>query len=129
MKFMKQGKSSTRTLGSQGERLAADYLERNGYRILARSFRTRYGEVDIIAADGDIIAFVEVKLRRSSAYGSPGEAIDRRKQMQIAEVARYFLSSRRFEEVPCRFDSVLISHHDADDTFSCELVKDAFRLE
>jgi len=125
----KKKKRSSRAIGSEGEDIAAEYLRARGYRILKRSFRIRTGEIDIIAADGDILVFVEVKLRRSRTCGSPAEAIDRRKQAQIAEIARYFLSTRGLRDVVCRFDTVLISPDDGNGVYSCELVRDAFQVE
>ncbi len=119
---------STRSIGSRGEDLAVSFLEREGYRILKRGYRTRYGEIDIIAADGEIIAFVEVKMRRGERFGSPSEAIDGRKQRQIARIARQFIASRRCEEKVFRFDSVLIVDR-LNGTMTFELIKDAFRAD
>lgn len=123
-----KAKSSTRSVGSRGEALAASFIEREGYRILERGYRTRYGEVDIIAVDGETIVFVEVKMRRGILFGSPGEAIDGRKQRQIARTARHYIASRGCEDAVFRFDSVLIAPL-KNGTLSFELIKDAFRAD
>jgi putative endonuclease len=75
--------TARRFLGDFGERVARAHLEAKGYRILAKNFRTREGEVDIVAQRGDVVAFVEVKTRRGDAMGSALEAIDRRKAERL----------------------------------------------
>ncbi|MBR5997800.1 MAG: YraN family protein, partial [Deltaproteobacteria bacterium] len=80
-------------LGRWGEDLAAAYLQQRGMVILERNFRGKRGEVDIIARDGGDLVFVEVKTRRSDTFGTPQEAVNRRKQMQILHVAEIYLQS------------------------------------
>jgi putative endonuclease len=81
-----------RRLGAAGERLAAAHLERLGYRIVDRNHRTRWGELDLVAHDGDTLVFVEVKTRRASARaGSPFEAVGPRKQAQVRRIAAGWL--------------------------------------
>ena len=79
-----------RALGDFGERVAKAHLEAKGYRILATNFRVREGEVDIVAQQGDVVAFVEVKTRRGQAMGSAVEAIGRRKAQRLLQVAEAF---------------------------------------
>ncbi len=79
-----------RALGDFGERVAKAHLEAKGYRILATNFRVREGEVDIVAQQGDVVAFVEVKTRRGEAMGSAVEAIGRRKAQRLLQVAEAF---------------------------------------
>ena len=93
-------------LGRMGEDLAARYLERQGLRLLERGFRSRHGEIDIVAEDGEVLVFVEVKTRSGGAFGTPGEAVDRRKQARMARSAVSYLLSRARGERPCRFDVV-----------------------
>ena len=82
-----------RRLGALGEQLAAEHLERLGYRIVGRNYRTRWGELDLIAHDGRLLAFVEVKTRRASGgAGSPFEAVNRRKQAQVRRIAAGWLT-------------------------------------
>ena len=77
-------------LGDFGERVAKAHLEAKGYRILETNFRVREGEVDIVAQQGDVVAFVEVKTRRGEAMGSAVEAIGRRKAQRLLQVAEAF---------------------------------------
>jgi len=83
--------TSRRTLGDFGERVAKAHLEAKGYRILATKFRTREGEVDIVAQQGETVAFVEVKTRRGNAMGSALEAIDARKAERLLLAAEAFV--------------------------------------
>ncbi len=102
-------------LGRLGEQAAARELERAGYRILARRYRRRVGEVDIIALDGRVVVFVEVKTRRrdDDRHGTPGEAITPRQRRRMARAALLFLSRMRWHDRPCRFDVVEVYATDA----------------
>lgn len=113
---------STHTLGRRGEDRAVAYLRTCGYQILERNFRCRLGELDIIAREGDTLAFVEVRTRSHGRQGSALEAVSPTKQRQVARVASYYLTSRRLEAATCRFDVVGITGEHV------ELVRDAFRL-
>ena len=98
-----------RRLGALGEQLAAEHLQRLGYRIVERNYRTRWGELDLIAHDGRLLAFVEVKTRRvSGGAGSPFEAVDRRKQAQVRRIAAGWLTevSDRPRADDLRFDVI-----------------------
>jgi putative endonuclease len=88
----------------RGEEVAALYLERRGWRIVERNFRRREGEIDLIASREGTLAFVEVKTRRSCAYGTPAEAVTARKRAHIRTVARLFLLERRPRAEDIRFD-------------------------
>jgi putative endonuclease len=96
------------SFGDRGERLAARYLRRQGYKILARRYRTALGEIDLIARDGACIVIVEVKTRRSEGAGLPHEAVDLYKQAQLARLGLAFLKRHRLLEHPARFDVVSI---------------------
>ncbi len=93
-------------LGKQAENLACGELQRRGYAILARGYRTRMGEIDIVARDGPTIVFVEVKARTSGRFGPPGAAVDGRKQFRLARLALEYLLQRGWLDRPCRFDVV-----------------------
>lgn len=96
-----------RRVGSFYEEKAAEYLESHGLHILARNFRCRSGEIDLIARDGRYIVFVEVKYRSTELSGNPLEAVDERKQRTIGKVAEYYLLRRYHSlDVPSRFDVV-----------------------
>jgi putative endonuclease len=94
-----------RLLGARGERAAARYLRARGMRILVKGYRARRGEVDLIARDGDVLVFVEVKARRQ---GSPVEAVTPEKERRITLTALRFMRRYRIVEQRCRFDIVSI---------------------
>ena len=102
------GSDATVALGISGENLACDALSRQGYAILARRYRTRIGEIDIVAMDGPTLVFVEVKTRTSEEFGAPAEAVTRRKQRRIVTMARWYLSEHRLHGGLCRFDVVTV---------------------
>src|SRR5437879_7530143 len=95
-------------LGEEGERAAARFLEARGYRILERNYRTRRGEIDLIAEDGRILVFVDVKVRLDDRFGGPAAAITRAKQARIARLAQQYVAWRRGGGVACRVLVVLI---------------------
>lgn len=101
------------TLGSRGEREAARYLERLGYRILARGHRQRLGEIDLVALDGRTLVFVEVKTWRRDDVGDPSQAVDERKQERLTRAALVYLKKRGLLEQPARFDVISIVWPDA----------------
>jgi putative endonuclease len=96
------------SLGKQGEDLACSELRRRGYAIIARRFRTRAGEIDIVARDGTTLVFVEVKARRSLAFGTPLEAISRVKQRRLCAMAMEYLGRAAPRAAACRFDVVSV---------------------
>lgn len=97
-----------RQVGAHYEELAAKYLEKKGYQILAKQYRCHRGEIDLIAAHGEYIVFVEVKGRRTNRFGTPAEAVDWRKQRRLYMTARHFLWVNRLHDALCRFDVVAI---------------------
>lgn len=98
-----------RHLGNEGETRAVEHLQRAEYRILERNYRCRIGEIDIVAQKDGYLVFVEVKYRLDENKGSPGEAIDFRKQKVISKVAKHYLMTHGYTmEMSCRFDVVLI---------------------
>jgi len=114
-------------LGKFGEESAIDLLKTNGYRILARNYKTKLGEIDIIARDKDTVCFVEVKTRHSDRFGLPQEAISRPKQRHIAKVALMFLKENNLLDKRARFDVISIMH--SEDTSKLDLIKNAFELD
>lgn len=95
-------------LGKTGEDLACGELERRGYAIVARRYRVRGGELDIIARDGPTLVFVEVKARAGHEFGDAAEAVTPVKQRRIAQLARQYVARLRLDGCPCRFDVVTI---------------------
>jgi putative endonuclease len=98
----------TKTLGKKGEQQAIIFLEKRGYRILAKNFRNRFGEIDIIAQDKNELIFVEVKTRTSDSYGTPEEAVNANKLKKIMMVASEFMREQSLEDVQPRFEVVSI---------------------
>ncbi len=94
--------------GEQAEALAADFLRGKGLRIAARNYRSRYGEIDLIAREGATVVFVEVRSRASDAYGGAAASITAAKREKLLKTARHYLAG--ITPLPqCRFDAVLIS--------------------
>jgi len=96
------------TLGEIGETLACDELARRGYAILARRYRRRGGEIDIIAMDGPTVVFVEVKTRAGAEYGTGADAVTWMKRRRILAVASEFMMRNHLHDRPCRFDVIAI---------------------
>jgi len=96
-------------VGKLGETKAGEYLVRNGYQIIEKNFRTRYGEIDIIAKDGNDLVFVEVRSRSTKSFGAPEESITAKKQLKIKNLAQYYLQVHNLNRVNCRFDVVVIN--------------------
>lgn len=96
-------------LGESGEDLAAAALQRRGYAILERRYRTKIGEIDIVARDGDVLVFVEVKARSGGRLGSPAEAVTDSKRRRLAVMASDYLARRRPAATTCRFDVVAVT--------------------
>jgi putative endonuclease len=96
------------SLGKQGELLACEALARKGYAVLATRFRTRFGEIDIVARDGPTLVFVEVKARRTDRCGEAAETISWHKRRRIAAMALDYLASTGDLDRLCRFDVVAI---------------------
>lgn len=112
-----------RLLGDRGEREAARFLKRQGLRVLARSYRTARGEIDLIAREGDVLVFVEVKTRRA---GVPAEAVTPEKQRRLTLAALHFLKRHHLLECRSRFDVVAIVWPDDRGQPAIEHVRDAF---
>lgn len=96
------------TLGKVGEDLAVQELERRGYAVLARRYRTRHGEIDIVADDHGTLVFVEVKARVDVVFGTAAEAVTPHKQRRLVRMAEQYLTAQRIVDRPCRFDVVAI---------------------
>ena len=94
--------------GKIGEDLAVAELERRGYAILARRYRTTHGEIDIVARDGETTVFVEVKARATAEFGTAAEAVTPRKQRKLTAMAVDYLARHQLTHAPCRFDVVAI---------------------
>lgn len=107
-------------MGDRGEETAARYLESRGFEIVARNYSCRYGEIDLVALDGETVVFVEVKLRRNRF--DPLEAVDERKQCHLSRGAFDFLRRHAMLGRPARFDVVAVDGR----TMKCKHVINAF---
>ena len=94
--------------GRKGERCAARYLKCCGYKIICRNFKCPFGEVDIIAAKGEVLAFIEVKTRLSDVFGAPSEAVDSVRRRRYIQSARFYFSDREPDCV-VRFDIIEVT--------------------
>lgn len=93
--------------GEPAERLAAAFLEGEGLKIIERNYRCRFGEIDLVAANGTTLVFVEVRARESEAFGGAAGSITAAKRKRIVAAARHYLTQNRTPR-PCRFDVILI---------------------
>lgn len=100
--------------GRQAESAAEQYLRRQGYRIRDRNVRSVYGELDLIAERGGVLVFIEVKARRTDAYGGAPYAVDVKKQAKMIRLAAHYLAQHRLKDQPCRFDVLLCAEEPAD---------------
>ena len=97
-------------LGDTGEDAAARFLETRGFEVLARNWRLKMGEIDIIAKEGSILVFVEVKTRRTADFVDPSVAVDFRKQRKLRRLAEAYIAIERPSFERCRFDVVSVVH-------------------
>ena len=113
--------------GQKAEAMAVRYLKRRGYKILARNHRTRSGEIDIIAREGETLVFVEVKARASDRYGSAKAAVTPHKQRQVSKVALGYLQMTDQSHVKARFDVVAVTRREGGG-HDIDLIRNAFGL-
>jgi len=97
-----------RSFGQEGESAAEQYLRHKGYRIVARNLRSSVGELDLVAEDGQVLVFVEVKARRTGAFGGAIHAVHQRKQEKLIQLAALYLARHHIKDRLCRFDVVLL---------------------
>ncbi len=117
---------SGRALGRAGEEAAVAALRTRGYRILDRNVRLRRGELDVVAEEHGTVVFVEVKARRSAAYGTPAEAVTVQKQRALLRLAAVYLSRRSLAGRPCRFDVAEVWLSPGGRVVRVEILRDAF---
>ena len=111
--------------GKKGENFACDFLRDIGYKIIHRNWRCRWGEIDIIAKDGETLVFVEVKTAKSDKFGSPLDWVDGRKQEHLTKSALQYLMDEVGEDVPVRFDVIAVHLNE----MKCEHIKNAFDVQ
>lgn len=99
--------------GQEGEATAERYLRRKGYRIVAKNLRSTLGELDLIAEDGSVLVFIEVKARRTQDFGGAVYAVHRQKQERLIRLAAQYLARHHLTNRTCRFDVVLLQGTDS----------------
>ncbi len=97
-------------LGRAGEVKATEFLKKKGYKIIKTNYKTYFGEIDIIAQDGEYTVFIEVKTRTDDEFGTPSEAVTTIKQQKYYRIATEFLQKAKKLDTPCRFDVVEIEN-------------------
>lgn len=113
-------KYNKRLIGTEKEKVAGAYLEKNGYEIIEYNFRCMQGEIDIIAKDNGYLVFCEVKYRSNTMSGTPFEAVDYKKQRIISRCALFYITKHNLSEIPCRFDVVSVTDEEI------QVLKNAF---
>lgn len=106
--------NSKQELGKKGEEIACIYLEEKGYKIIEKNFFCKLGEIDIIAKKEKTIIFIEVKTRKNNSFGNPAEAVNKRKQIHMYNVAIYYMLIKRLKNVHVRFDAIEIMRERGD---------------
>ncbi|HSP64801.1 MAG TPA: YraN family protein [Candidatus Deferrimicrobium sp.] len=112
-------------VGHAGENMALHHLKEQGFRILARDWRSRIGQIDIVAEDGDTLVLVEVKARRGVGFGLPEEAVDARKRQKLRLLLETYRAATKRQKQPCRIDVVGLLLDDHLAVTRCEHIKDA----
>jgi len=110
--------------GKEGEKIAAAFLKKNGYRIIEINFRCPIGEIDIVAKEKDDLVFVEVKTRKSMELGYPEQAVGIRKQKKMSQLALWYLQKRKIADTNARFDVVAVTL--IPENNEVKLIKNAF---
>ncbi|MEL7185509.1 MAG: YraN family protein [Pseudomonadota bacterium] len=119
------GSAATGNVGARAEQFACNYLQSRGLQLIARNFRRRGGEIDLIMLDRNVLVFVEVRYRASSRFTDPGLTVDIHKQRKLIRTAALFLTRHsQYADATIRFDvvAVLDAHHP-----DCHWIRDAFR--
>jgi putative endonuclease len=114
-----------RLFGQEGEATAERYLRLKGYRIVAKNLRSSLGELDLVAEDGQVLVFIEVKARRTGEYGGAIHAVHRRKRGKLIQLASQYLARHHLSNRTCRFDVVLLQGTDTS-VPRIEHIKNAF---
>lgn len=118
----RRARPDTRAIGEAKERLAESFLTAQGLRLIARNHRSRFGEIDLVMREEDVLVFVEVRYRRSTRFGTPAATVDARKQQRLILAARHFLHLHP-TQLACRFDVVAIGAQD-----DIQWIRQAFTL-
>ena len=120
-------KSYNKDIGSYTENIAATYLLSNGYSILDRNYRNKFGEVDIICQKDNLIIFVEIKSRYTNSFGSPLESVSCHKQNKIILLSKYYILYKKLSDFNIRYDVIEIYLNHLNNTYEVNHLEDAFR--
>ena len=115
---------SKKKIGTIGEDVAIQFLVKNGYEILTRNYYYNHGEIDVVAKDGTVLVFVEVKTRRSKIFGAPEEAVTPKKQELIRRTAEGYVLEKGITDSECRFDVVAVELSGGE--AHCSVLKNCF---
>ena len=129
IRFLRRRDSGARTqAGHAAERAAEQWLQRQGLSTVARNYRCRLGEIDLVMSEGSHLVFVEVRLRNRSDYGGAAASVNRAKQRRLVRAAGVFLSAHpHWRQAPCRFD--VLAGQQRDDEFEWQWLRDAFAAD
>ena len=127
--FANPAKRKTRDIGRQAEQLALQYLQSRGMKLVECNYNCRFGEIDLILKDNNVLVFTEVRYRKQKAFGSGAESIDARKQQKLLASAAYYLQKHpEFSQHPCRFDVVSLNGAKLDQQhIEIDWIPDAFQ--
>lgn len=114
-----------RRLGSWGENVAAVHLEAAGYTLVARNWRCRGGEIDLVARDGETVVFVEVKTRRGRDYGAPEEALTPHKAQKLLQLGQQYIADHGLDDVDWRIDLVAVELDERGRLLRCDHIPNA----
>ena len=120
-------KSYNKDIGSYTENIAATYLLNNGYSILDRNYRNKFGEIDIICQKDNIIIFVEIKSRYTNSFGSPLESVSCHKQKKIILLSKFYILYKKLSDFNIRYDVIEIYLNHLNNTYEVNHLEDAFR--
>jgi putative endonuclease len=121
-------KLTRKQLGTEGEKEALKFLERKGYKIVEKNFRSSFGEIDIIMKHGEELVFIEVRSRTDNSFGEPYETVNIKKQNKLYKLAEHYLNLKELQDMPCRFDVIsLILTHDGS-VRTIEHIENAFGI-
>ena len=112
--------------GKMGEDAAVKQLKKTGLRIICRNYRCRLGEIDVIAQDGGVLVFVEVRSLRTAGYGLPQETIGFKKMTRVRKIAQYYLTANKIKNADCRFDVIAVQLECDGEVKNLEYIKNAF---
>jgi putative endonuclease len=115
-------------IGKIGEALAIEHLKQQGYEIREQNYRSRFGEIDLIAQQGKRIVFIEVKTRRSLKFGPPQAAVTPTKQKQLSKMALSYLQAHDLLDAPCRFDVIAILLSSKSELIELRQIENAFEF-